>query len=38
MQLNAVGAFDEFVAWALPVLDYNDDAGVEFPLGVINIG
>jgi hypothetical protein len=35
---NAVGSFDEFVAGTLPVLDYNDNSGVEFSLGVINIG
>jgi hypothetical protein len=35
---NPVGSFDEFVARALPVLDNNDNPGVEFSLGVINIG
>lgn len=35
---NAVGSFDEFVARAVPVLDNNDNPGVEPSLGVINIG
>ena len=35
---DAVGLFDELVARALPMLDYNDNPGVEFSLGVINIG
>ena len=35
---NAVGSFDEFMAWALPVLDYNDNPDVKSSLGVINIG
>lgn len=34
---NAVSSIDEFVARALPVLDQDDDPGVEFPLRVINI-
>jgi hypothetical protein len=35
---NSVGLFDEQVARALCMVDYDDDAGVEFSLGVINIG
>lgn len=35
---NAVGLFDERAARAVPVLDYNDNSSVEFPLGVIYSG
>ena len=34
---NAVGSVDEFAARPLPVLDNNDDPGVELPLGVIDV-
>ena len=34
---NAVGSFEKFVTRAVPVLDYNDDTGVEFSLRVIDI-
>jgi hypothetical protein len=35
---NAIGLFNELMARAMPVLDYNHDPSVEFSLGVINIG
>lgn len=35
---NAVGLLDELATRALPVLNYNDEPGVKFSLGVINIG
>jgi hypothetical protein len=35
---NAVGSFDEFVARALPMRDYDDDPDVKVSLGVINVG
>ena len=35
---NAVGAFNEFVARPLPLLNYDDNPSVEFSLRVINIG
>jgi hypothetical protein len=35
---NTAGLLDELDARALRMLDHYDDPGVEFPLGVINIG
>jgi hypothetical protein len=35
---NAGGLFEDLATRAMPVLDYNDDPGVEFSLRVINVG
>lgn len=34
---NLLSSLDEIVGWSLPVLDYNDEAGIELPLRMINI-
>lgn len=35
---NTIGSFDKSVARTLPVLNHHDNPGVEFSLGVSDVG